>query len=147
MDENVVSVRLVASRAEINDYSVSDLSDAHIRVGVTVRTKTPDAVGESELPSCLVEMAIEAFAGTSDSSEEPSWDDYPIAVVTCSYLVHMHAKKSYKQLVSYLWLALRASVIAQAGTIEFPVAKIPLVPPPGISRLDESEPARDPDQR
>jgi len=147
VDENVVSIRLVALRAEVNDYSVSDLSDARIRVGVTVRAKAPDTVGKNELPSCLVEMTIEAFNGTSDSSEEPSQDDYPIAAVTCSYLVHMHAKKSYKQLVSYLWLALRASVIAQAGTIEFPVAKIPLVPPPGISRLDESEPARDPDQR
>lgn len=44
-------------------------------------------------------------------------------------------------------LALRASAIAQAGTIAFPVTRIPLVPPPGIGRLDEVEPSNDQGQR
>lgn len=41
-------------------------------------------------------------------------------------------------------LALRASAIAQAGTIAFPVTRIPLVPPPGIGRLDEVTPSCEP---
>lgn len=122
----------------------------------------PDLTAVRKLQNSLVSDYRDDFSKHVDMRDSPAvttlrlnqvWDSIP------SQLAKENKKfvygvvraggrgKDFESAIQWLVdasLALRASAIAQAGTIAFPVTRIPLVPPPGIGRLDEATPSCEP---
>lgn len=119
----------------------------------------PDFTAVRKLQNSLVSDYRDDFSKHVDMRDSPAvttlrlnqvWDSIPSQLAkenkkfVCGVVRAGGRGKDFESAIQWLVdasLALRASAIAQAGTIAFPVTRIPLVPPPGIGRLDEVTPS------
>lgn len=119
----------------------------------------PDFTAVRKLQNSLVSDYRDDFSKHVDMRDGPAvttlrlnqvWDSIPSQLAkenkkfVCGVVRAGGRGKDFESAIQWLVdasLALRASAIAQAGTIAFPVTRIPLVPPPGIGRLDEVTPS------
>lgn len=122
----------------------------------------PDFTAVRKLQNSLVSDYRDDFSKHVDMRDGPAvttlrlnqvWDSIPSQLAkenkkfVCGVVRAGGRGKDSESAIQWLVdasLALRASAIAQAGTIAFPVTRIPLVPPPGIGRLDEVTPSCEP---